>query len=51
MQKMDLIKVLGISPNTLAKFAKNEYVSMDVLNRICEYFECRIEDVIEHVKD
>ncbi|WP_315449826.1 helix-turn-helix transcriptional regulator [uncultured Treponema sp.] len=51
MQKMDLIKVLGISPNTLAKFAKNEYVSMDVLNRICEYFECRIEDVIEYVKD
>jgi len=51
LKKTDLIEKVGISAMTLAKFAKNEYVSMDVLNRICEYFECRIEDVIEYVKD
>lgn len=36
-----------ISQGTLAKLSKNEYVSMDVLVRICIEFDCQISDIVE----
>jgi DNA-binding Xre family transcriptional regulator len=37
----------GIVPSTMTKMQKNEYVSMDVLVRICSSLSCGISDVIE----
>jgi DNA-binding Xre family transcriptional regulator len=51
MKKTDLIEKVGISRMTLAKFAKNEYVSMDILDRICKFFNCQIGDIIEYIND
>lgn len=51
MKRTDLIDAVGISASTLAKMGKNEYVSMEVINRICNYLNCDISDVVEHVKD
>lgn len=48
MTKTQLREQLGISMATLAKISKNEYVSMDVLDKICTVLDCKIEDVIEH---
>lgn len=31
----------------MAKLSKNEYVSMDVLVRICTEFQCQISDIVE----
>jgi len=36
-----------LSPATLTKLNKNEYVSMDVLVRICKVLECEIGDIVE----
>ncbi len=49
--KVQLRDALGLSPSTLAKLSKNEYVAMEVLDRICTYLGCRIEDVVEHVPE
>lgn len=46
MQKKDLIKKLNISSSTIAKMGKGENVSMDVLARICVYFNCDVGDLI-----
>lgn len=51
LSKTDLRKKVGITPTTLAKLSKDEYVSMDVLNRICSQLECEISDVITHKKN
>lgn len=51
MQKKDLIDKLGISSTTIAKMGKGEKVSLDVLERICEHFDCNIGDVISFEKD
>lgn len=51
MQKKDLIDTLGISSTTIAKMGKGEKVSLDVLERICEYFDCNIGDVISFEKE
>ncbi len=46
MQKTDLIDTVGISSTTIAKMGKGEKVSLDVLERICVFFECNIGDVM-----
>ena len=49
MTKTQLREAIGISPNTLAKMSKDEYISMETLDRICEYLNCNIEDIIKHI--
>lgn len=36
-----------IAPSTFSKMRKNEYVSMDVLVRLCESLDCQISDIVE----
>ena len=48
MTKTQLREQLGISMATLAKISKDEYISMKVLDDICNLLDCKIEDVIEH---
>ena len=51
MKKTEFAKKIGIRQNTLEKLSKNENVSMDVLIKICEGLDCRIEDIVEFVKE
>lgn len=51
VKKTHLEKALGISPNTIAKISKNEYIEMRVLDRICNYLNCPIEDVVQVILD
>ena len=37
----------GISQNTLAKMGKGQYVSMEMLVRICKYLNCSLVDIVE----
>ena len=48
MTKTQLREQLGISMATLAKISKDEYISMKVLDDICNLLNCKIEDVSEH---
>lgn len=38
---------LHISPNTQAKFKKGDPVSLVVIEKICGYLNCKIEDIVE----
>lgn len=51
MKKSEFAKKIGIGQNTLAKLSKNENVSMEVLIKICEGLNCKIEDVVEFVNE
>lgn len=48
MTKKQLMEATSISKSTMSKMARNEQVSLDVLDRICNYFNCNIEDILEH---
>lgn len=50
MKKTDLRKMTGISPNTLTKLSSNEFVSMEILVKICRVLDCDFGDIIEIVK-
>ena len=47
MTKTQLREAVGFSPATLAKMSKGEYVSLETIENICKYLNCRVEDVIE----
>ena len=47
METSELRLVTGIAPSTLAKMHKNEYVSLDVLVRICQALNCQLSEIVE----
>lgn len=51
LKKTEFAKKIGIGQNTLAKLSKNEYVSMEVLAKICKGLNCKIEDIVEFIDD
>ena len=51
MTKKQLMEATGISKSTMDKMARNEQVSLDVLDRICNYFNCDIDEIIEHLSE
>jgi DNA-binding Xre family transcriptional regulator len=51
LKKTDLIEKAGISRMTLAKFAKSEPVSLDIIERLCKVLDCQPGDIFEVVKD
>ena len=51
MYRKDLAAELNISSATMAKMGKGEHVSMEVLQKICEYLDCNIGDIVEFVRD
>lgn len=50
LKKSDLARICNLSSPTMAKLSKNEYVSMDVLVRICQKLDCTLDDIVEIVK-
>ena len=50
IKKTELAKMADISQTTLAKLSKNQYVSMDVLVRICDSLDCTFDEIIELLK-
>lgn len=47
ISKSELNKIIGLSPATIAKMGKDEYISMQVLDRICEHFSVQPSEIIE----
>ena len=47
--KTEFAHEVGISSNTLAKLSKNEFVSLEVLVRICQRLDCTLGDVVQLV--
>lgn len=47
MKKKDLGDAAKVSANTLAKMGRNDYVSLEVLVRICRALKCDIGDIME----
>lgn len=51
IKKLQLREMVGIGTNTLSKLSKDEYVSMEVIDKICQTLGCEISDVVAIVPD
>jgi len=49
MKKTDLKKIM--SGNTLAKLSKNETISSDIIEKICDFLNCQPGDIMEYVSE
>ena len=47
ISKAQLRKESGVAASTFSKMNKNEYVSLEVIERICNVLKCDIGDVVE----
>ena len=47
INKTQLCKAAGITTNAMAKLGRDESVSLETLEKICETLGCNIEDVVE----
>ena len=47
MRKKDLREKAGLTTNVIAKMGKGGDVSTQVLKKICEALDCRIEDIVD----
>lgn len=50
---IEVAEATGLNRMTLSKVANNKRaaVNSDVLDKLCAYFECRIEELVTHVPD
>lgn len=49
LKKQDLVEHAGLSSATVAKMGKGEPVSNKVLDKICTYLECSVNDIITYM--
>lgn len=49
MKKKDLQKATGLSSSSITKLAKDEYVSMEVIVKVCKALSVDVGDVMEIV--
>ena len=50
MKRIELMEAAGIGTSTLSKLGKDQYVSMEVLVKICKVLNCNIGDIIDMVR-
>ena len=50
LKKSEARIAAGISPSTFSKMNRNEYVALEVLEKLCRVLDCDIGDVVEVVK-
>jgi len=48
LQKQDLVELVGLSSATVAKMGKGEAVSNKVLEKICNFLGCSVNDIISY---
>lgn len=51
MNKHDLAEKSGVSSASIAKLGKGGNITTDVLLKICEAMDCKLEDIMETIKE
>lgn len=51
MKKIEMQRKAGISGNILARMGKNEYISMESVEKICYVLNCRANDILEFIPE
>lgn len=47
MKKIQLQREANISGNILARLGKNEYVSLETVEKICRVLDCKVDNILE----
>ena len=51
MTKKKLMEQTGISKSTIDKMGRGETISLNIVDKICKQFDCKIEDIMEYKEE
>lgn len=51
MKKQDLAKAAELSSYMMTQLGKDEYVSLEVIAKLCKVFHCDVGDIVEFVEE
>ncbi|EQC68772.1 Type II restriction-modification system methylation subunit [Streptococcus sp. HSISB1] len=51
INKTQFRDMVGITNQSLSRLGKNQNVSLEIIGRICEALNCKVEDIIEYIGD
>ena len=51
LSKTDFLKLVGISTVSLAKLSKNEPVTLNIIEQICQALKCEISEVVSVIPE
>ena len=46
----DIIRDTGISSATISNLRKNRSVTIETIDKLCEYLKCKPEDILEYIE-
>lgn len=46
-QPSELTELAGFSPNILTRLRRNQYISLDSIEKICLALNCKVDDILE----
>lgn len=51
IQASELTERAGFSANILTRLRRNQYVSLDSIEKICIALDCKVDDILDFVMD
>ena len=51
MKKIELQRKAGISGNILARMGRNEYISMESVEKMCRILHCVVDDMLDFIDE
>ena len=51
MKRIEMQHLTGISGNILARMGKNQYVSIETIEKICKKLDCTVDEMMEFTDD
>ena len=51
MTKKELMEQTGISKSTIDKMGRGETISLNIVDKICKQFDCKVEDIMEYKEE
>lgn len=51
MTSSELMERAGFSANIIARIKRNNYISLDSIEKICKTLQCGVDDILEFTAD
>ena len=50
-QPSELTELAGFSPNILTRLRRDQYISLDSIEKICLALNCKVDDILEFIPE
>lgn len=50
MNNAELMEKAGVSANIITRIKRDNYVSLDTIEKICKSLQCNVDDILEFIE-